>query len=283
MFADYHVHTYYSDDSDYPMEQVVLDAIRMGMDEICFTDHIDYGVKRDWDDPRGILYREGAVGEPENMPLANADCPKVMDEIAQLRKKYGDRITIKAGMEFGMQIHTIPQYERLYQKYPFDFIILSVHEVDDKEFWNQEYQKGKTQEEYVLGYYQNMLKLVQNYKHYSVLGHVDLITRYDRCGMYPFDKIKPIVKEILETVIADGKGIEVNTSYKRYLLPDLTPSRDILLLYKELGGKIVTIGSDSHKKEHLGSYMQEAKEELRKLGFTQYCTYEKMQPIYHKL
>lgn len=48
MFADYHVHTEFSDDSVYPMEDVVKDAIRMGMDEICFTDHVDYGVKEDW-------------------------------------------------------------------------------------------------------------------------------------------------------------------------------------------------------------------------------------------
>ena len=46
MFADYHTHTEFSDDSDYPMEQAVEDAIAMGMDEICFTDHVDYGIKK---------------------------------------------------------------------------------------------------------------------------------------------------------------------------------------------------------------------------------------------
>ena len=70
MLADYHVHTAYSDDSEYPMSEVVQDAIALGMDEICFTDHVDYGIKRDWDDPRGMLYRQGGPGEPERMPLA---------------------------------------------------------------------------------------------------------------------------------------------------------------------------------------------------------------------
>ena len=73
MFADYHVHTSYSDDSEYPMEEVVRDAVSLGLEEICFTDHVDYGVKRDWDDPRGILYRRGRSGEPEHMALANVD------------------------------------------------------------------------------------------------------------------------------------------------------------------------------------------------------------------
>jgi len=112
---------------------------------------------------------------------------------------------------------------------------------------------------------------------------MDLIVRYDSYGVYPFEKLKPLLTEILKTVIADGKGIEVNTSNHRYGLSDMTPSRDILKLYKELGGTIITIGSDSHKKEHLGAYIDWAKEELHKLGYTQFCTFEKMQPIFHEL
>lgn len=68
-------------------------------------------------------------------------------------------------------------------------------------------------------------------------------------------------------MIQDGKGIEINTSSHRYGLKDSTPSKDILKLYKELGGKIITIGSDSHKPEHLGAYIDEAKELLKEIGF----------------
>ena len=67
-------------------------------------------------------------------------------------------------------------------------------------------------------------------------------------------------------MIQDGKGIEINTSSHRYGLKDSTPSRDILKLYKELGGKIITIGSDSHKPEHLGAYIDEAKELSKKFN-----------------
>ena len=70
---------------------------------------------------------------------------------------------------------------------------------------------------------------------------MDLITRYDEQGIYPFEKVRSLITEILKTVIADGKGIEVNTSSHRYGLSDMTPSRDILKLYKELGGTILTI------------------------------------------
>lgn len=276
MYIDYHVHTNYSDDSIYLMEDCIKDAIDMKIKEIAITDHVDYGIKVDWDEGKEIVYRGGE-------PIANVDYPKWEKELKYLQQKYKDQISIKMGMEFGMQMHTIDKFQKLFDKYPFDFIILSVHQVEDKEFWTQDFQKGRSQKQYNERYYQEMLDLVKNYKNYSVLGHMDLIVRYDKQGVYPFEKIKHIIEEILKIVIADGKGIEVNTSYHRYGLIDMTPARDILKLYKELGGKIITIGSDSHKKEHLGAYTEEAKDELRKLGFEYYCTFEKMKPIYHKL
>lgn len=276
MLCDYHVHTDYSDDSTYLMEDVVKDGIKKGLSEICFTDHVDYGIKYDWDDPRAFQTRDG-------MCFANVNYPEYTKEIAELKEKYKNQITLKMGLEFGIQTHTIQQYQKLFSQYPFDFIILSIHQVEDQEFWTQDFQKGKTQLEYNLGYYQELLDVIKVYKDYSVLGHLDLITRYDLEGTLDFAYIKDIVREILEIVIKDGKGIEINTSYHRYGLKDMTPSRDILKLYKELGGKIITIGSDSHKPEHLGAYIEEAKEELKKLGFKYYCTFDKMKPIFHEL
>lgn len=276
MLADYHVHTEYSDDSVYPMEQVVTDAIRIGLDEICFTDHVDYGIKYDWDSGKEIEYRNGE-------PLANVNYPSYMEKIKEMQHLYGGSIGIKTGLEFGMQIHTIPQYERLFDRYEFDFIILSVHQVDNQEFWTQDFQTGKTQQEYHERYYEEMLNLVKQYKNYSVLGHMDLITRYDKAGVYPFEKIESIVTDILKIVIADGKGIELNTSYRRYGLADTTPSKKILERYRELGGEIVTIGSDSHKPEDLGMYIEEGKELLRSMGFRSFCTFDKMKPVFHDL
>ena len=283
MFTDYHVHTCYSDDSEYLMEDVVRDAIALGMREICFTDHVDYGIKRDWDDPRGIIYRKGGPGEPDRMAVANVDYPRYAAEIATLQEEYREQITIKMGMEFGMQQHTVLQYERLFASYPFDFIILSVHQVEDKEFWTQDFQRGRTQEEYNLRYYEEILSLVRQYHNYSVLGHLDLISRYDKAGYYPFENIRPILTEILETVIADGKGIEVNTSCYRYGLSDLTPSVDILKLYRSLGGRIITIGSDSHKKEHLGAHIPETIGRIKQIGFDEICTFSRMVPIPHEI
>lgn len=222
------------------------------------------------------MYRNGE-------PCANCNYPLYMKTIKQMKKGYGNKISIKTGLEFSMQMHTIKLYEKLFSQYDLDFVLLSIHQVNDLEFWNQDYQRGKTQKEYNEGYYDEMLQLVKSYKNYSVLAHMDLITRYDNDGVYSFEKIKNKITEILKIVISDGKGIELNTSSKRYGLSDSTPCRDILTLYYNLGGNIITIGSDSHKPEHLKAYIQEGKELLRSIGFTQYCTFEKMKPIFHTL
>ncbi len=276
MLVDYHVHTEFSDDSDYPMENVVKDAIRLGLDEICFTDHVDYGVKVDWDSGKEIFYRDGS-------PLANVDYPRYVEKIQELQRLYKGQIRIKQGLEFGMQRHTIPEFAALFDRYPFDFILLSVHQVMNQEFWTQDFQRNRTQKEYNECYYEELLYLVSHYSDYSVLSHIDLIVRYDKLGVYPFDKVRSYVEEILKTVIKEGKGIEINTSSHRYGLKDSTPSKEILQLYYKLGGRILTIGSDSHKPEHLGAYIGETKTLLKSIGFETFCTYDKMQPVFHAL
>ena len=274
MKADYHVHTEFSDDSVYEMEEVVKDAINLGLDELCFTDHVDYGIKKDW--------HEGNIEYRSNQPLANVDYPRYFNNIKYLKEKY-PQITIKQGLEFGVQKHTIKKFKQLFDTYPLDFIILSFHQVEDKEFWTQDFQEGRTQDEYQQKYYQEIYDVISEYKDYCVLGHLDLLKRYDKAGDYPFEKIEPMVTKILKQVIADGKGIEINTSSHAYGLTDLMPSRKILKLYHDLGGKIITIGSDTHKAATLGAFIEETKEEMRQIGFKYYCTYKDMQPIFHEL
>ena len=105
------------------------------------------------------------------------------------------------------------------------------------EFWTQDFQKGKTQKEYNLAYYEEIYQVMNKYKNYSVLGHLDAIKRDDLEGVYPYKETKDILEKILKLAIKDGKGIEINTSNERYGLSDFTSCKDILLLYKQLGGR----------------------------------------------
>lgn len=100
----------------------------------------------------------------------------------------------------------------------------------------------------------------------------------------PFENVRDLVAEILKQAIADGKGIEVNTSSWHYGLSDTQPSRDILHLYKNLGGRIITVGSDAHQTSYLAAHIKDAYAILRdEIGFTEIATFEHMQPIFHKL
>lgn len=261
MLANYHMHTNYSDDSSFIMEDVVKKSISCGLDEICITDHIDC-----------------LTGINPNFSYKSYE-----KDFKICKEKYSDKINLKLGIEFGMQTSTIPQFEEIFAEADFDFVLMSCHLINDKWFWSNEFQSGKTQKEYNEQYYEEILRLVNSFDNYSVLGHLDVIRRYDLNGEYEFEKVQPIVEAILKRIISQGKGIELNTSSFRYRLKDLMPSRNILKLYKELGGEIITIGSDSHCPEHVNSHLSDAINILQELGYKYFCTFDNMKPSYHEL
>lgn len=287
MYADYHLHCEYSDDSNEPMENQIQKAIILGLDEMCFTDHVDYGIKRDWDDPEGIIIRHAVEhGKEVDLVLANVNYPKYFEALNMYQKKYASSISIKRGLEFGIQSITVDAYEKLYASYQddLDFVLFSMHQVNNLEFWTQDFQKGKTQKEYNDEYYKEIYQTMQMFHHYSCLAHLDLMARYDENGIYPFENEKDIIAEILKYAIRDGKGIEINTSSWKYGLKDTQPSRAILKLYKDLGGKIITVGSDAHETKYLASHIKDAYAILKnEIGINEICTFDHMQPIFHKI
>lgn len=277
MLADYHVHTEFSDDSSYPLEDVCHDAHARGIDEICITDHVDYGVKPDVGEPP-LRYEDG-------VPVTNVDYPRYFAALDLARERWVGRLHIARGLELGVQMGTLGDFNRLLveRRDQMDFAILSIHQVGNREFWNGDFQRGRTQQEINEAYYREMLDVVNAFDGYAVLGHLDLIRRYDPFGSYPFERVRDLVAEVLRRVIETGHGIEVNTSGIRYGLGCFQPTDEVLALYRDLGGKIVTVGSDSHKPEHLGAHLARAYEGLAALGFTHVCTYRAWEPVFHRL
>ena len=128
MRADYHLHSEFSDDSHAMMESQIERGIELGLDEMCFTDHVDYGIKQDWDDPGEIGWRGGdGIGTPRTSlePLTNVHYPEYFAKLYRMRRMYAGKIAIKAGLEFGIQTHTIPRYEQLLKNYgdELDFVL----------------------------------------------------------------------------------------------------------------------------------------------------------------
>ncbi|MBR3348750.1 MAG: histidinol-phosphatase HisJ family protein [Solobacterium sp.] len=288
MRADYHLHCEFSDDSRERMENQIQRAIELKLDEICFTDHVDYGIKKDWSEGN-IVWRGGDVmssGVVGKDPLANVNYPEYFSKIDRMRETYKGQIVIKKGLEFGIQTITADMFQKLYDTYAdqLDFVLLSMHQVNNLEFWTQDFQRGKTQKEYNEEYYREIYETQKVFKDYSVLAHLDLIARYDENGVYPIENVIDMVAEILKQAIADGKGIELNTSSWKYGLKDTQPCRAILRLYKDLGGRILTVGSDAHVSKMLADHLDEGYQILRdEIGFTEICTFDHMKPVFHTL
>ena len=246
MFYDYHMHSNFSNDSKADMEDMIKRSIDLGLKEICFTDHVDYDL--DSDDSFGIDYN------------------KYFDKIQSLQNKYKDNISIKKGIEIGLQKQIIDKCNNDINKYPFDFVICSQHA------------------KFSLLLYFNINIIIKVYKNYSVLGHLDLVKRYGNYGKVLDDKpFDDIIEAILKQAIYDGKGIEVNTSCYRYNLPDLTPSRHILNMYKDLGGEIITTGSDSHNPTQIAYNFDYIYSYLQSIGFKYVCSFDKMNPQFIKI
>lgn len=262
MFYDYHMHCYFSADSKTPMQDMIEQSITLGLKEICFTDHVDYDI----------------IGNPN----VKIDYDKYFEELNDSAIKYKDKISIKKGLEIGLQTHLLERYSKEIREDDFDFIIASIHTIDRNELYTRDYHKGKTLHEAYEGYYKVLLDIVNSYTDYSVLGHLDLIKRYDPTILE--DKLFiDYIESILRKVIENGKGIELNTSSFRYNLPDLMPSTNILKLYKNLGGEIITVGSDSHTPDQIATKFDYVHEILKDLGYKYTCRFDNMKPEFIKL
>jgi histidinol-phosphatase (PHP family) len=243
------------------MEEQIQKAISIGLQEIAFTDHVDY----DYPD--------------QKFPFM-IDYDKYLITFSNLKNKYKQDIDIVLGIEIGFQSHVVNKINNLLSNYPFDFIICSTHVADRLDLYNGDFFKGKEQKNAYLRYFEVVLDCVKAYQNYDVFGHLDYIVRYGNypCKQLSYYDYKDIVDSILKTLIENGHGIEINTSGYRYKLNQTHPQLDILKRYKELGGEIITIGSDAHKTQDLCSHFDTAYDMLKSVGFDSIATFRQRKP-----
>lgn len=268
MKVDFHTHSDFSIDSQSPLEEMVKEAIRMGITDMAVTDHVDYdydedGVTSDWD----------------------FSLEDYFEKIREINEIYGDKIKLYRGVELGIQPHLGDRCNQLVAENAFDFVLASLHTVDRKDLYNQKYFKTRTAEEAIREYYKSYYDSIIQLNDFSVLGHLDLYLRYwsplkDEPVQKYFDQIEPLLKYVIDR----ERGIEVNSGgYFKYKLNANNPSDDILKLYKSLKGEVITLGSDAHKPDQLGTLHQENLQKLQGLGFKYVCTFEQMKPVYHAI
>lgn len=256
---DYHIHTTASCDSESGMAAACEAAISRGLREIAFTDHADFGP----DDPPGYL-------RPADYLAAIERC----------RARFGERLTVRAGVEVGEPHLFVQEARAVLAAGEFDLVLGSAHYGDGLwAAWKADYFEEQPLRQAYEAYFRQVVGLAAEGE-FDVLGHIDLVKRDALKFGKPYDGPAPyadMIRAALRSVVERGKGIEINTSPLRQGQPEPCPSLEILRWYRELGGEILTFGSDAHSADDVGADLDVALEMARAAGFTRIARFERRQ------
>ncbi len=257
MLCDFHIHTGFSDDSDTPPALQIERAIALGMERICITDHHDYDVVSQID--------------------FTLDFPAYLSAMTQLRRQYRDRIRVEIGVELGLQRHIAGYLNELTRTYELDYIIGSRHFIDGLDPYYPAFYEGRTLKEALRRFFEVSLKTVQALDCFDSFGHLDYIVRYfpEKNTNYRPACYADYIDPLLQTLIQKGKALECNTGGFRYRLGHPNPREEILRRYRELGGELITVGSDAHTPDYVGIEFDRTAQLLRECGFRYYTVYHR--------
>ncbi len=272
ILSDYHMHSSFSGDSHTPTEDMIKGAKALGLQRICFTEHYD---------PLFPCYKEDEIGE------FDLDIKSYMNFKNQflISKENDGSIEVNFGIELGMYPKIYDLGRQIIKENDYDFVICSSHTAAEIDPYYPEYWQDKTVIEGAKIYFEEILKNVTNFKDFDVYGHLDYCMRYVPSA--PSDRELSNYKEIFEAIfkilIENGKGIEINSNGLRSSLKEFNPNKEILSLYKDMGGEIITFGSDAHSPEYIGYAKKEAEELLKSLGFKYHANFKNRKPEFVKL
>jgi histidinol-phosphatase (PHP family) len=241
---------------------MILAAEKAGLLEICFTDH--------YDSVKGKTVDEVAF--------------RLEDYAAAYDSLESAVVKIKRGVEMGLTDFNVAEVSDVLSKRKFDFVIGSLHHVDGIDPYEKIYWDNVSVKEAYAKYLETLYECVKIHNDYDVLGHLTYVAKSPNNPTHEpliYENYREIIDEILKEVIRRDKGIEINTSGIDRIGETL-PSKRILERYKELGGRIVTLGSDAHVPENVGRHFGAAIELIRDTVGT-ICTFEGRNPTFHKL
>ena len=263
--ADQHTHSEYSMDSQNRIEDVCEKAIAMGLCELVITDHCDLN---------------------SNVMISSLEPPyeaeKAYKAMCSYRDKYKDKIKISVGIELG-QAHDCPEKaNEILKKYSYDQVIGSVHNLRGMpDFYLMAFYKltGRQCQIFLTQYFKELEEIV-DLGYFDTLAHLTYPLRYFKEGGHEIslEPHMPAIKRIFEKLISQGKALEVNTSGYRKDLGCPLPDLDILKLYYDMGGRLITVGSDAHYVEDIGCDIQRTYDELKKIGFTHIVSFTGRKP-----
>ena len=252
---DSHIHTKFSFDSDADINEIAETAIARGISEISLCDHCDID-----NDLAGIY------------PKFLSDDARV--DILAAKEKYAGKVQINYGVELG-EAHVCPKESRaLIEKMGYDFVIGSLHNLRGyPDFSLLKFERMSAQQRaYLMRRMLSETEEIVDFGGFSTLAHITYIQRYLTLSGCPFEyeTHKEDFARIFTKLIDKKIALEINTSGLRR--DSITmPGYELAALYRDLGGELITFGSDAHFADDIGKGIEEAADALRKLGFKSQC------------
>lgn len=267
-FKDSHVHTIISHDGKSSIPEYIAEPKKKDIDEITFTEHYD-------------------IYDGVETKLTTLDVEEYRRKYLALTKN--SAVKTKFGIEIGLRPEAEQKIKAMTSAHNFDFIIGSSHITCGKDIsMDSSFFDGLTPYQARMKYFNEVLENINIFDDFDVYGHLDYVVRY---GGYKCDYAKhiryaeysDILDEILKSLIKKDKGIEINSSGIRNQLGAPHPNLDIVQRFIDLGGKIITMGSDAHVAEDLGKHFHIVRELLKRRGVVRIAVYNNRTPYFYEI
>lgn len=260
---DLHVHSEYSYDSEEPLRNYFEIASKNNQSYFITTEHIEYmfiGTNCDW----------------------TVDYDKMIKELENLKNEFPN-VTPLLGIEIGYHKENIEKMQKTINSYNFDQIIMSVHDSGEVDYYYAEIARKMGENEFLTLYFNNVLEAVKNFDNYDILAHFDygFKSAYKAFSNVNLKKYQNIVTEIFQELIRKDKTLEVNTKVQSALNDEHL--RYFLSLYKELGGKNITLASDSHVQSNYKHQFEHYLNIIKEIGFNKLCYFVNRQRYYFNI
>ncbi|MBR6407694.1 MAG: histidinol-phosphatase HisJ family protein [Clostridia bacterium] len=258
--TDLHIHSDNSPDGNNSVSHICETAVAKGMEVIAITDHCE----------TDLYYQD------------NYD-QSVTQSFFETRKAiavFSSYMKVLCGIELGQAVHDLKTADMLLAKRPFDFVIASTHNVKGKrDFYYLDYSHEDIPN--LLDRYFDELLETARWNGFDILGHITYPLRYivgDHGIDVDMSPFREKIDEIFRVTIANGKGIEVNTSGLRQKIGRTLPDAEYVKRFRELGGEIITVGSDAHYAKDVGADVRKGLEIIYEAGFRHVNYFERRKP-----
>ena len=253
------MHSRNSCDSDATMAQMAAVALERGLCEIAFTEHYDLN--------------------PADQCPGFYDPASFFEQIEVARAEFEPQgLTIRAGVEMG-EPHLYRETQGpVLSRWPYDVVLGSLHWVGDHNVFDPAYYQARTPGEAFGLYFAELVEMIEG-GGFEVLAHVDVVKRtgFDVYRQFDTCAWEDLYRPVCQACLDPGIAVEINTGGWRRDVREAHPALESLRWYREMGGELLTLGSDAHRPEHVAYRFEDALALARAAGFSRVCTFHQRQ------